>query len=152
ARANRYKVDEHNKVKGYDNIFAIGDIALMATKKYPKGHPMVAQPAIQQGQHLAKNLLRLLDGKKLKPFIYLDKGSLATIGRNKAVADLKIGHFSGFIAWIIWMVVHLWFLIGFKNRVGTFLGWSYRYINYDRSNRLIVRPFKEHPEKLEDEE
>lgn len=151
-RANRYVVDPYNKVEGYDNIFAVGDIALMQNERYPKGHPMVAQPAIQQGKHLAKNLLRLVDGKELKPFKYVDKGSLATIGRNKAVADLKIGHFSGFFAWIIWMVVHLWFLIGFKNRVGTFLSWSYRYINYDRSNRLIIRPFKKHPEKLEDEE
>ncbi len=151
-KANRYKVNAHNRVEGYPNIFAIGDIALMQNEKFPKGHPMVAQPAIQQGKHLAKNLLRLLDGKELKPFKYVDKGSLATIGRNKAVADLKVGHFSGFIAWILWMAVHLWFLVGFKNRVGTFLSWTYRYINYDRSNRLIVRPFKEHPERLEDEE
>lgn len=151
-RANRYKVNDHNRVEGYEHIYAIGDIALMQNEKYPKGHPMVAQPAIQQGKHLAKNFLRLLDGKELKPFKYVDKGSLATIGRNKAVADLKVGHFSGFIAWILWMAVHLWFLVGFKNRVGTFLSWTYRYINYDRSNRLIVRPFKEHPERLEDEE
>lgn len=150
-RANRFKVDECNKIEGYDNIYAIGDIALMQNEKYPKGHPMVAQPAIQQGEHLAKNFLRILNNKQPLPFKYKDKGSLATIGRNKAVADLGMGHFSGFTAWILWMVVHLWFLVGFKNRVATFLSWSYRYINYDRSNRLIVRPFKQHPERLEDE-
>jgi len=150
--ANRYQVNVFNQVEGYENIFAIGDIALMQSEKYPKGHPMVAQPAIQQGEHLAKNLLRLLEKKKLIPFDYYDKGTMATIGRNKAVVDLKRTHFSGFFAWFIWMFVHLWFLIGFRNRVGTFLSWSYRYVNYDRASRLIMRPFKENRIHLEEEE
>lgn len=150
--ANRYPVNEFNQVNGYDNIFAIGDIALMETEQYPKGYPMMAQPAIQQGYQLAKNFVRMLDGEPLKPFKYNDKGSMATIGRNKAVVDLDKTHFSGFFAWIVWMFVHLWFLIGFKNRVSTFLSWMYRYINYDRASRLIIRPFKEHRVQLEDED
>lgn len=150
--ANRYQVNVFNQVQGYENVFAIGDIALMQNENYPKGHPMVAQPAIQQGTHLAENLVRILDEEKLKPFDYNDKGTMATIGRNKAVVDLKNSHFSGFFAWFIWMFVHLWFLVGFRNRVGTFLSWTYRYINYDRASRLIMRPFKEHRRELEDKD
>ncbi|GGX31754.1 NAD(P)/FAD-dependent oxidoreductase [Aquimarina muelleri] len=141
-RANRYKVNEYNQIEGYDTIFAIGDISVMETANYPKGHPMVAQPAIQQGSHLAKNLKRLLKGKKMTPFIYFDKGSMATIGRNKAVVDIGKFQFGGFFAWFIWMFIHLWFLVGFRNRFVTFFNWSYNYINYDKAARLIVRPFK----------
>lgn len=152
-RANRYKVNVFNQVDGYENIFAIGDIALMTSEKFPKGHPMMAQPAIQQGEHLAKNLKRTLKGEKMKPFEYFDKGSMATIGRNKAVVDMANGwHFSGFFAWFVWMFVHLWYLIGFRNRVGTFLSWMYRYINYDRASRLIIRPFKINRKNLEAED
>ncbi|WP_438712553.1 NAD(P)/FAD-dependent oxidoreductase [Aquimarina muelleri] len=141
-RANRYKVNEYNQIEGYDTIFAIGDISVMETANYPKGHPMVAQPAIQQGSHLAKNFKRLLKGKKMTPFIYFDKGSMATIGRNKAVVDIGKFQFGGFFAWFIWMFIHLWFLVGFRNRFVTFFNWSYNYINYDKAARLIVRPFK----------
>lgn len=148
--ANRYKVNAFNQIEGYDHIFAIGDIAVMSTKEWPKGHPMVAQPAIQQGKHLAKNLLRKIKGEEMKPFEYFDKGSMATIGRNKAVVDIGKFQLGGFIAWYIWMFVHLWFLIGIKNRLVTFLNWVYNYINYDRSERLIIRPFKANRAKLED--
>ena len=141
-KANRYKVDRYNRIEGYDNIFAIGDIALMETEAYPKGHPMVAQPAIQQGKNLAYNLRRMLRNRSVKPFTYLDKGAMATIGRNKAVADIRKLHFAGFFAWFIWMFIHLWFLVGFRNRVVTFFNWAYNYINYDRASRLIVRPFR----------
>ncbi|WP_103070026.1 NAD(P)/FAD-dependent oxidoreductase [Aquimarina sediminis] len=141
-RANRYKVNEFNQIEGYDTIFAIGDISVMETKGYPKGHPMVAQPAIQQGSHLAKNLKRHLKGKTMIPFKYFDKGSMATIGRNKAVVDIGKFKFGGFFAWFIWMFIHLWFLVGFRNRFVTFFNWSYNYINYDKAARLIVRPFK----------
>ncbi len=151
-RANRYKVNTYNQVEGHENIFAIGDIALMQTDKYPKGHPMMAQPAIQQGLLLSKNLVRLSTNEPLKPFSYFDKGSMATIGRNKAVVDLKKYHFSGFFAWFVWMFVHLYYLIGFRNRVGTFLSWMYRYINYDRASRLIIRPFKINRVALEDKD
>ncbi|MGY3793633.1 NAD(P)/FAD-dependent oxidoreductase [Aquimarina sp. 433] len=141
-RANRYKVNEFNQIEGYEDVFAIGDIALMQTEAYPKGHPMVAQPAIQQGSHLVKNIKRKLQGKPMIPFSYFDKGSMATIGRNKAVVDIGKFRFGGFFAWFIWMFIHLWFLVGFRNRFVTFFNWTYNYINYDKAARLIVRPFK----------
>jgi NADH dehydrogenase len=84
----------------------------------------------------------LLANKKMLPFSYFDKGTLATIGRNKAVADINKFHLGGAFAWFIWMFVHLWFLVGFRNRVVTFFNWTYNYINYDRAARLIIRPFK----------
>ena len=103
---------------------------------------MMAQPAIQQGKLLAKNLLATLKGKKLKPFKYNDKGSMATIGRNKAVVDLPNFKFQGFFAWFVWMFVHLFSLIGFRNKVIVFMNWVYNYIRFDRETRLIIRPFK----------
>ena len=141
-RANRYKVNEYNRVDGYQDIFAIGDIALMQTTDYERGHPMVAQPAIQQGAHLAKNLLKISTGKKPEPFIYNDKGSMATIGRNKAVVDMGKLRFGGFFAWFIWMFIHLLFLVGFRNKLVTLFNWVYNYINFDKASRLIIRPFK----------
>tara|TARA_R100001369_G_scaffold92496_1_gene137903 strand:- start:4508 stop:5803 length:1296 start_codon:yes stop_codon:yes gene_type:complete len=141
-KINRYYVNEYSKVEGTDVIFALGDIALMETEAYPKGHPQVAQPAIQQGKHLGENFKRLLKNKPLEPFEYFDKGTMATVGRNKAVVDIKKMHFGGFIAWFIWMFIHLWFLVGFRNRVITFFNWTYSYISYDRAARLIIRPFR----------
>lgn len=141
-KANRYNVDEFNAVKGLHNIYALGDIALMETKDFPKGHPQVAQPAIQEGKHLGKNFRRMLKGDKMEPFKYFDKGTMATVGRNKAVVDIGKLHFGGAIAWFLWMFVHLWFLVGFRNRVVTFFNWTYSYINYDRAARLIIRPYK----------
>ncbi|MCW5517204.1 NAD(P)/FAD-dependent oxidoreductase [Muriicola sp. Z0-33] len=141
-RLNRFKVNEYNQVTGYEKIFAIGDIAYMQTEAYPQGHPQMAQPAIQQGELLARNLKSLFDGKPMKPFKYKNKGEMATIGRNKAVVDLPKISFGGFIAWFIWMFVHLMSLVGFRNRVIVFFNWVYNYINYDKAARLIVRPFK----------
>lgn len=141
-RANRIVVDEYSKVKGYENIFAIGDVASMSSEKYPKGHPMMAQPALQQGKLLSKNIIALLRNKPLKAFQYNDKGSMATIGRNKAVVDLPKWKFQGFFAWFVWMFVHLFSLIGFRNRAIVFLNWVYNYIRFDRESRLIIRPFK----------
>ncbi|MBV1924156.1 MAG: NAD(P)/FAD-dependent oxidoreductase [Flavobacteriaceae bacterium] len=141
-RANRYNVNEFNEIEGYEGVYALGDIALMRNKRYPNGHPMVAQPAIQQGKNLGKNFKRMFKGKTMQAFKYFDKGSMATIGRNKAVVDIKKLTFSGFIAWFIWMFVHLWFLVGFRNRMVTFFNWTYNYINYDKAARLIIRPFK----------
>jgi len=141
-RINRYKVNEYNQIENYNNIFALGDIAYMETKAYPKGHPQVAQPAIQQGKLLGKNVLRLINNKPLKAFVYNDKGSMATIGRNKAVVDLKHFKFAGFFAWFVWMFIHLMSLAGFRNRVVTFFNWTYSYINFDKAARLIIRPFK----------
>ena len=141
-KANRYKVDKFNKIIGLQNVFALGDIALMESAEHPKGHPQVAQPAIQQGKHLGKNFKRFLKGENMEIFKYFDKGTMATVGRNKAVVDFGKMQFGGAIAWFLWMFVHLWFLVGFRNRVVTFINWTYSYINYDRAARLIIRPFK----------
>lgn len=148
-RENRYEVNLFNQVKGYENIFAIGDIANMKTEDFARGHPMVAQPAIQQGKQLAKNISRIIKGEKLQPFKYRDKGTMATIGRNKAVVDMGKLKFGGFLAWFIWMFIHLWYLIGFRNRTVTFLSWVYSYANYDKASRLIIRPFKRYKKIIE---
>lgn len=141
-RVERIRVNQYNQVVGYDNIFAIGDIASMESEKYPQGHPMMAQPALQQGDLLGENLVKFLDNKPMKPFEYNDKGSMATIGRNLAVVDLPKYHFNGLFAWFVWMFVHLFSLIGFKNKAVVFLNWVYNYVRFDREGRLIVRPFK----------
>ncbi len=140
ARGNRLLVDEYNRVKGYDNIFAIGDVALMeGDGKFPKGHPQMAPPAQQQGRLVAKNIQRLIAQKPLEPFRYFDKGSMATIGRHKAVVDMRGGiRFQGFFAWYVWMFVHLMSIVGFRNKVFTFFSWMWNYFSYDRSNRLII--------------
>ena len=141
-QGGRYLVDEYNQVKGYKDIFAIGDIACMASEKQPKGHPMVAQPAIQQGKLLAKNLQRIFQNKPLIPFSYFDKGSMATVGRNKAVVELNGMRFSGWFAWILWITVHLAFLVGFRNKMVTLSNWIVQYFQYNKGVRLIIRPFK----------
>ncbi len=139
---SRIIVDEYNRVKNSENIFAIGDISLFKSEKFPRGYPMMAPPAIQEGKHLAKNFVYDKQGKKMKPFNYLDKGSLATIGRNKAVVDLPGGiSFGGFAAWFIWMFVHLVYISGFRNKFVVFINWVWNYITYDRGNRLIMRLF-----------
>lgn len=143
TRSGRVKTDEYNRVLGYENIFAIGDVAEMSSENLPKGHPMLAQVAIQQGTNLGKNLIRQQQGKKLTPFVYSDKGSMATVGKNKAVVDLPNLHISGRFAWFIWMFIHLFALIGFRNRVITFINWVYNYFRYDKGIRLIIRPAEE---------
>ncbi len=137
-----YKVDEYNRIAGYDNIFAIGDVAWQVNEKYPEGHPGVAQVAIQQGRHLAKNLLALQKGKQMHPFDYTNRGTIATIGRNKAVADLA-GNIStgGWFAWMSWWVVHIYYLVGFRNKLGTFINWILNYLFYKYSSRLIIKPY-----------
>lgn len=139
---NRIKVNQFNQIEGYTNLFAIGDIAVMSSEQYPQGHPMMAQPAMQQGRLLAENLIKIINKKTPKPFEYKDKGSMATIGRNKAVVDLPKFKFSGVFAWFVWMFVHLFSLIGFKNKAVVFLNWVYNYIRFDREARLIMRPYK----------
>jgi NADH:ubiquinone reductase (H+-translocating) len=141
-KAERIRINEFNQVLGYENIFAIGDIATVETLAYPQGHPMMAQPAIQQGKLLGENILKHIQNKQMQPFVYNDKGSMATIGRNKAVVDLPKYHFSGVFAWFVWMFVHLFSLIGFKNKAVVFLNWVYNYIRFDREGRLIIRPYK----------
>ena len=147
----RLLVDPFNKVEDYDEIFAIGDVAAMKNdKRFPNSHPMTAQPAIQQGVNLAKNLNLLAEGKKMKPFRYLDLGSMATIGRNKAVCDLPWFQFKGFFAWLIWMFIHLVNLIGFRNRMVALTNWIIQYFQYNKSVRLIIRPYRRvHPDMKE---
>ena len=142
TQKNRYVVDQYNRVVGYENVFAVGDIANMATPEFPDGHPQVAPVAMQQGKKLGKNLSNLIRGHEMKPFRYLDKGQMATIGRNRAVADLPASiKFGGFFAWIAWMFVHLFFLVSFRQKLITFGNWVWNYFTYDRGTRLIIRPF-----------
>lgn len=137
---NRIKVNRFNQVAGFDDIYAIGDIAYMEEEAYPKGHPQVAQVAMQQGKHLYKNIKRKEKGLALQPFSYKDLGSMATIGRNLAVVDLPRFKFQGAFAWFIWLFVHLFQLIGVKNRIFVFVNWVWNYFTYDQSLRLIIRP------------
>lgn len=143
ARGRRIMVDEFNRVQGIPNIFALGDICLQTTdKKFPKGHPQLAQVAIQQGKLLAENLPRLLDNKPLKPFAYHDKGSMAIISKYKAVADLPGLFFKGFFAWFVWLFIHIIPLIGFRNKVKLAFSWFWSFITNDPTLRLIIRPRK----------
>ncbi len=142
VRGNRLKTNENLKVIGFDNIYAIGDVSAMITEKTPKGHPQVAQPAIQQGKYLAENFLKIINNKPLKPFKYIDKGSLATVGKRRAVADLGKLKFTGYFAWLLWSFVHLMSISGFKNKLLVGLNWTISYFSYDKSNRLIIRKFK----------
>lgn len=140
ARGARIKVNGFNQALGSKNIFAVGDVAQISTDPdLPRGHPMLAQVAIQQGKLLGENLLRIENNKKPVLFKYKDKGTMATIGRNKAVADIGNLHLSGFAAWIIWMAVHLMFLIGFRNKVVVFINWVYSYFTYDRGTRILLK-------------
>ena len=148
GRGRRIMVDEFNKVKGTANIFAFGDICLQTTdKNFPNGHPQVAQVAIQQGQLLAKNFKRMIDGQPLKPFAYNDKGSLAIISKYKAVADLPKLFFKGFFAWMVWLFIHIIPLIGFRNKIKLAFSWMWSFITNDPTLRLIIRPEKK-PVKL----
>jgi NADH dehydrogenase len=143
VRGNRIQTDSVCRVAGYSNIFAIGDVAAMITDETPKGHPGVAQVAIQMGNHTAKTIMHLINGVPTVPFKYFDKGSLATIGRNKAVADLGKVKFQGFFAWMVWMFVHLISLLGFRNKLIVFINWVGSYLTYNGGARLIIRPFTE---------
>jgi NADH dehydrogenase len=151
TKASRIQTDEINRVKGYENIFAIGDVASMATDAYPNGHPGVAPAAIQQGQWLAKNIMHLLKNEATVPFVYKDKGTLATIGRNKAVADIGRLHFQGFFAWLLWGFVHIMSLAGFNSKIAVFLSWAIKYFTKNSDNRLIIRNFNTETRMVEHE-
>lgn len=143
GRGRRIKVDEYNRMEGSENIFVIGDQCLQTNdSRYPNGHPQVAQVAIQQGKRVAENLLRMAEGEQPEPFSYKDKGSMATIGRNKAVAEIGGRNFGGFLAWALWLFVHLLFIIGVRNRLTVLFDWSWSYLTYDRPLRTIIRPAK----------
>lgn len=139
---SRFVCDEFNRVKGYDNVFAVGDVALQThEEQYKNGHPQVAPVAMQHGQLLAKNILNLIAQKPLEQFKYWDKGSMATVGRNRAVVEVGKLRFGGFFGWVTWMGLHLLMLVGFRNKVVVFINWIWNYINYDRNIRLIIRPY-----------
>jgi NADH dehydrogenase len=143
APGSRITVNEFNQVKGYENIYAVGDIAQMTNdpERFPKGYPMVAQVAIQQGVNVARNIRLITKGQAsaIKPFKYKDLGSMATIGRNKAIAEFFGMKISGYFAWIVWMLVHLMSLLGFRNKLVVFTNWFYRYFTYDRGTRIIIK-------------
>jgi len=140
--SGRIKVDRFNRAVGYENIFAIGDTAIMISEQYPKGHPMLAPVAIQQADALAANLKRILIKQEMKPFVYKDYGVMATIGRNRAVVDLKFLKLNGAVAWLIWVFFHLMSLVGYRNRAVAFVDWLWNYITYDRATRLIIQPMR----------
>ena len=148
GRSRRMLVDEFSKVKGFEDIYAIGDASVMSTAAYPNGHPQVAQVAIQQGTNLANNFKAIRKNAPLKAFKYIDRGSMATIGRNRAVADLPFMKFSGFIAWLTWMFVHLMAIVGVKNRLLIFINWMWNYLTYDQSLRLILWAARKDPSKI----
>ncbi|HTM92144.1 MAG TPA: NAD(P)/FAD-dependent oxidoreductase, partial [Flavisolibacter sp.] len=143
----RILVDDFNRIEGLQNVFAIGDVASMKSGVYLKGHPQVAPVAMQQAALLAKNLLNAEQKKELKPFAYKDKGSMATVGRNLAVAELGKIKMKGFIAWVVWMMVHLMSIIGVKNRLFILINWVWQYVTYDQSLRLIIRPSEKKSKK-----
>ncbi len=140
-KGNRIDVDEFHRVKGYDHVYAVGDVACMRSQAYPHGHPMVAPPAMQQGQNLGKNLLRKQKGKAMKTFNYKDKGAMATVGKNKALVEMGKFHSRGTFAWFIWMGVHLMALVGFRNRLITLFNWTKNYFNSDRGMRLMISKY-----------
>lgn len=144
ARGRRLHVDAYHRVAGTDNVYAIGDIALMTTDTHPQGHPQVAPGAVQMGANLAKNFIRSLKGKEAQPFVYFDKGAMATIGRNKAVVDFRRFHLKGFLAWLSWMFIHLLYLVGFRNKLVVFVNWVWSYLTYDKGTRIIMRPSRRH--------
>lgn len=142
THGNRLAVDRQNRVVGLNCVYAIGDVCYMEEPEFAQGHPQVAQVAIQMGEHLAKNFkLRHLRGEPWVDFHYRDKGSMATIGRARAVVDIPKPelHFSGLFAWLAWLVVHLFSLLGTRNKVFVFLNWVYNYISYNQSLRLIIK-------------
>ena len=139
---NRISVDEFNKVMNSESVYAIGDVAACISPENPKGLPMLAPVAKQQGKHLAKNILNLIKGKEMEPFEYIDRGTMATIGRRKAVVDLPKWKFQGTFAWLVWMFVHIMSLVGFRNKLVAFFDWMANYFTYDRPLGLIIRPHK----------
>ncbi|WP_373396005.1 NAD(P)/FAD-dependent oxidoreductase [Algoriphagus halophilus] len=140
APNGRIYVDEMNRVVGEKDIFVLGDVALLREEKYPKGHPQVAQVAMQQAENLAKNLINLTKGREMEPFHYKDLGSMATVGRKLAVVDLPFIKFQGLMAWLTWLFVHLMAILGVKNKMFIFMDWAWNYLSFDPSLRLLIKP------------
>lgn len=144
-RGNRFKVNRYHQVEGFKDIYAIGDISIMCSEQSPYGDPQVAQTAMQQAKNLAANFNKSAQGKPLKPFKYKDLGSMATIGRHLAVVDLPKFKFQGSFAWFVWLFIHLFNILGVKNRLFVFLNWVWNYVTYDQSLRLLIRPKNSKP-------
>ena len=141
-RSGRYEVDDHCRLIGYDDVFALGDVARMTSDPaWPKGHPQVATVAIQQGRYLADLLAAQAKGEKMQPFRYKHKGSMATIGRKRAVVDIGERTFGGTLAWLLWMFVHVIQLVGFRNRIMVLVNWAWKYLSWKNTIRLIIRPY-----------
>jgi NADH dehydrogenase len=154
SQGNRIQVNEFNQVKGLNNVFAIGDIALMQTPDYPKGHPMVAQVAIQQARNLGKNILSLQRSENMiSEFRYNDKGSMAIIGKKDAVADIMSVFLDGRIGWLLWSMIHLITITGFKNKISVAINWAIKYFTYEKANQIILRKYVPgiQSEKVKDE-
>lgn len=139
AKGNRYRTDRFNRIAGHENIYAVGDVAYMETPKYPAGHPQVANVAINQGKNLARNLKATLKNKTWKPYEYADLGSMATVGKHKAVVDLPFISFRGYLAWFVWMFLHLMLILSVRNKLIIFINWAWSYVTQDSSLRLIFR-------------
>lgn len=140
VRGNRIKVDEYNRVEGLLNVFAIGDIAYMETKDWERGHPQLANVAINQAKNLAANFKAMLSNKQWKPFTYKNPGTMATVGKRKAVVDLPFWKFQGFFAWLVWMFLHLMLILSVKNKLIIFINWALAYFTNDTTLRLILLP------------
>lgn len=140
---NRYKVNRFSKIEGYENIYAIGDISYMETEQYPNGHPQLANVAINQGKNLSKNFINIQRSNPLIPFEYVDKGTMATVGKHKAVVELPQIKFQGYFAWIVWMSLHLMLILSTRNKLSVFFNWAWRYVTGDTSLRLILRDEKD---------
>jgi NADH:ubiquinone reductase (H+-translocating) len=148
GRGKRVQVDEYNRVKGTDNIFAIGDICLQTTDaNFPNGHPQLAQVAIQQGKLLASNFKKMEGDEPLIPFSYNDKGSMAIISKYKAVADLPKSFVKGFFAWLMWLFVHIIPIVGFRNKLDIGFSWLWAFVTNDPTLRLIIRPKEQEEER-----
>lgn len=146
VRGNRIKVDEYSRLMGSDSVFALGDVSYMETQEWPKGHPQLANVANNQAKHLATNLKRLLDGGEMRPFRYKSPGTMATVGKRKAVVDLPFMSFQGMFAWLTWMFLHLMLILNAKNRLFTFINWAISYFTNDTTLRLILLPTRKQVE------
>ena len=152
TRGNRLVVDEYNKVKGLENIYAMGDIAYMETKDFPKGHPQLANVAINQAKNLAGNFRNMLRSKDITPFKYTNPGTMATVGKRKAVVDLPFASFQGVFAWLTWMFLHLMLILSVKNKLFIFINWMVSYFTNDTTLRLILLPTEKEMEFVEEQE
>lgn len=146
VRGNRIKVDNYNRMIGTDNVFALGDIAYMENEAWPKGHPQLANVANNQAKNLARNMSRMASGKELKPFTYKNPGTMATVGKRKAVVDLPTFSFKGLVAWLFWMFLHLMLILSVKNKLIIFINWAISYVTNDTTLRLILLPTRKQVE------